>query len=153
MYSPDNYNPYRRILISGEGLVLKFRSLLPMLTKDVNQAFHELMYALVEAVRYRDKAMQEIVEITRNLARNVATLSVVVNEEYASAYQDIVRTVRDLALSIFYQCEEHRLYDDRGVLQFTYFPNPDPYFPDIILNGVVRLTYNPTVPCYEPPTS
>lgn len=144
MQSNSFTQPYRRLIIGTNGWVTKFRFLLPFLTEDVDQAFHEIMYVVVESVRYRDKAMREIVAMVKNLEHRV--------DIWVTCKDEIVNTLKQLAMEVYFQAEELKLYNDDGILMYTYIPHPDPDFDDITLISIIQLTYNPSVPCYEPRT-
>jgi hypothetical protein len=142
MSTPQPATPYSRMLISGEGWIEKLRFFLPYITENVDEAFRGLMYAVVESVRYRNKAMREIVTMAQALERNV--------DYGVTVKQEFVRTVKELAKEIYFQVEAFNLYNEDGILMYTYFSHPEPSFTDIILIPIIPLTYNPTVPCYEP---
>jgi hypothetical protein len=131
-----------RVIISSDGWVEKLRFFLPYLTTDRDEALRGILYAVVESVRYRDKAMREIVTMVKALERNL--------DYGVSVKAEIVHTVKELAKEVYFQVEGLHLYNDRGVLMYTYFWNPEPTFDDIILIPIGLLTYNPSVPCYEP---
>jgi len=134
--------PYRRVILDTNGWITKLRYLLPYLTEDVDEAFRGMMYAIVESVRYRDKAMRDIVAMVAALEQNI--------EYGCSVKQELVTTVKELAKEIYFRVEEYNLYNEDGLLMYTYFWHPDTSFEDVMLISVIQLTYNPTVPCYEP---
>lgn len=138
-----NYTPFRRVILQGNGHVERLRFFLPYITDKPLVATHELLNAMVEALRYRDKAMPKIVAMVEALEDNIAP--------WVACRQEIINTVKDLILDVYYQLEDYNLYDDRGMLMYTYFRHPDEQFDDIILSSIIQLTFNGQF--YEPPTT
>lgn len=138
--SSQKYTPMRRVVLEGNGYVDLLKSYLPYLTQDVDAAYHELMYAIIESIRYRDKAVHYMVDMYRALERNI--------DYGVCVKQELIATVKDFALQLYFQLENNNFYDDQGVLMFTYVRHPDPSFDDVMLTGIIQLTYNGA--WYEP---
>jgi hypothetical protein len=135
---------YTRTIITTNGWIEKLRALLPHVTDNVDEAFRGLVNAVVESVRYRDKAMREIVVMSQALEHNL--------DYGVTVKKELVTTIKELAKEVYFQVESYNLYNESGILMYTYFWHPDTGFDDIILHPIISLTYNPTVPCYEPRT-
>lgn len=133
---PFNGNPtaVRRIVLEGGGFVDRLKAYLPCLTLDVDQAYHELMYAIVESLRYRDKAATKTVEMYRALERNL--------DSSLGVKHALMDVVRDFTLYLYFQIENHDFYDADGVLMFTYMIHPDKNFDAVLLNSIIQLTWN-----------
>jgi lactam utilization protein B len=140
MQSKSFIQPHRRLMLNTGGWVTKFRFLLPFLTEDIDQAFHEILYVMIESMRYRDKAMREIVTMVKNLEQTI--------DVWVTCKEEIVRTLKQLALEIYFQAEALHLYNEDGILMYTYSPHPDPHFEDVMLISVPQLTWNGAL--YEP---
>jgi hypothetical protein len=134
MQSKSCIQPHRRLIINTEGWVTQFRFLLPNLTPDVDQAFHEILYVVIEAVRYRDKAMEHIVAMVKNFDTNVGV--------WVNCKAQLVNALKRLALEIYFQAESLHLYNREGLLMYTYSPHPDPHFDDVVLISIPQLTWN-----------
>ena len=131
----------RRIVLSGGDYITALKVLLATLTPDVMQAYHEFMAALVESIRYRDRAITGIVMMVDSLDKNLA-------KQYAPMRSEIVAVVRDLAMSLYFQAEEFKLYNDKSILMYVYYRHPDFAFDDVVLSGIIPLGWNGVL--YEP---
>lgn len=131
-----------RVVLSGQDYVTTLKALLPAITSEPVQAYHEFMGVLVEAIRYQDKAIPAVVSMIKSLDANLVA-------QYTPVRPQIVAVVRDLTMHLLYQAQEHQLYNDRAVLMYTYFRHPDYSFDDVMLTSILPLTWNGHL--YEPP--
>lgn len=132
-----------RVVLAGGDLVPTLKVLLTSITGEVDQAYHEFMGVIVESIRFRDRAISDIVLMVQNLDKNLSA------QYYVSTRPQMVKVVRDLAMDLFFQAESFKLYNDRGMLMYTYYRHPDPQYDDIILTGIIPLQWNGKL--YEPP--
>jgi hypothetical protein len=132
----------KRIVLSGGDHTVTLKALLPSLTTEPEQAYHEFMGTIVESIRYRDKAITHIVEMLQALDRNLVA-------QYTRIRPQIVAVVRALAMDLFFQAEAHKLYSDRDTLMYIYCRHPDYSFDDVLLSEILPLTWNGRY--YEPP--
>lgn len=133
----------KRVVLTGQPFTTTLKALLPKITEHPPQAYHEFMYQLVEAIRYRDKAMQNIVALVKSLDYNLGA------ENYHPMRPHLVANVKELAMSMLFQAEDYELYDRRSVLMYTYFRHPDYSFDDVMITSILPLTWNGHL--YEPP--
>lgn len=131
-----------RVILDGGDYTVTLKVLLSHITQDVGQAYHEFMYVIVESFRFRDRAITEIVMMVHNLDKTLES-------QYTPMRDPIVKLVRDLAMSLYFQAEEHRLYNERSMLMYTYYRHPDLTFDDVVLTNIIPLEWNGRF--YEPP--
>jgi hypothetical protein len=94
--------------------------------------------AVVEACRYSGKSMSTIFKFINELRSNIA-LS---NEVNKLPINEVCTIVKELAITILCQIEELGLYDENGILMYTFKPIHDHRFNDIVLYHIQRLTWN-----------
>jgi len=133
----------RRIVLTGGDDITTLKELLASITHEVVQAYHEFMAALVESIRYRDRAITGIVMMIDNLDKNL-------EKQYTPMRSEIVAVVRSLAMSLYFQAEDCKLYNDKSILMYVYYRHPDFTFDDVVLSGIIPLGWNGEF--YEPYT-
>lgn len=131
----EHKEPVKRYVLDGEGLTTRLKELLGYFVDDVPQAYHELMNRLVESARCKDKAMAEI-------SANMDALEYNVPQDFQYR-EELIHVMRDLSLLIFFQIDNHRLYNERGMLDYVYERHPDMSFSDIVLRNILLLPYHP----------
>lgn len=125
----------KRIVLPGEDFVTSLKAQLGSVTEDIEQAYHEFMHAIVEAIRFRDKAMTQIVLMVQHLDKTLTA-------QYVPNRPQLVRLVRDFSMHLLFIAETYKLYNEKSMLMFTYCRHPDASFSDVLLTEILPLAWN-----------
>lgn len=131
----------KQVILSMEDHCTVLKTLLSGMVDNPMQAYHELIHAVVEAVRWRDRSTTEIVRLVTSVHRNMS--------DDVACKAVFAKVLRTIAQSIQYQAEAYNLYDDKGVMMFTYHRHPSDSFDDVMVASIIPLKYNGGI--YEPP--
>ncbi len=97
-----------------------------------------VLLACVEACRFRTEAVGCIVKLVGELKAAIYSSP----EVNLLPIDEFALTVRLLGLSLTFQMEELGLYDQNGILQYSFVNIQDSQFNDVALVHIQRLTWN-----------